>query len=273
MMAFDYNPYAQQSMYGYSSPGYVQPSQGSVQPQGSPDYHVIWKNRIILGNAAAAENPRIMRDIGVTHILNMAAEMPTHFNDPNYPYIYKHIPMRDEETEDISPWLSHMYYFIDEAVESGGRVYVHCHMGVSRGATAVIYYIMIKRDWSFEKTFQYVKQRRPQIAPNFGYACGVLHFVYTGAGPSQNAPVRVPHNIVMDEMLFVARTYINGGISRSVVERAFADNGNHIENTLRSLRSSGGHYQGNGRQMYRNGYGYETPKRRSRSIFDILSGR
>lgn len=49
------------------------------------------------------------------------------------------------------------------------KVLVHCRMGVSRSATAVIAYLMKRFDWSVDKAHQYVKLRRTQICPNRGF--------------------------------------------------------------------------------------------------------
>ncbi len=57
---------------------------------------------------------------------------------------------------------------ISEGLQRGG-VLVHCAAGVSRSASTVIAYIMKKRGWGFNETFNYVKKRRPIICPNYGF--------------------------------------------------------------------------------------------------------
>ena len=43
--------------------------------------------------------------------------------------------------------------FVNEAIESGGTVFVHCHQGVSRSTTMVIAYLMWKERLTFNEAF------------------------------------------------------------------------------------------------------------------------
>ena len=51
--------------------------------------------------------------------------------------------------------------FVNEAIESGGTVFVHCHQGVSRSTTMVIAYLMWKERLTFNEAFAKVKAQRP----------------------------------------------------------------------------------------------------------------
>ena len=42
-------------------------------------------------------------------------------------------------------------------------------MGISRSPSIVISYLMFKNKWNFKKTFNYVKNKRPEIQPNSGF--------------------------------------------------------------------------------------------------------
>ena len=47
------------------------------------------------------------------------------------------------------------------AREDGGRVLVHCHMGVNRGPSAA-YAVLLDRGWDAVEAFEHVTSRRPQ---------------------------------------------------------------------------------------------------------------
>ncbi len=58
------------------------------------------------------------------------------------------------------------YKFISKAIDSGGKVLVHCKMGISRSATVTIAYVMKKYAWSLDKALDVVKTRRTIVKPN-----------------------------------------------------------------------------------------------------------
>ena len=59
--------------------------------------------------------------------------------------------------------------FIEEALRKNEGVYVHCFAGVSRSPTIVAAYLMRYYGFSVNDALQYIKERRPIIAPNDGF--------------------------------------------------------------------------------------------------------
>lgn len=57
----------------------------------------------------------------------------------------------------------------DEIKTKGGRVFVHCHAGISRSATVCIAYLMQHKKVSMTDAYKYVQSRRPIISPNLGF--------------------------------------------------------------------------------------------------------
>ena len=49
------------------------------------------------------------------------------------------------------------------------KVFVHCVAGVSRSSTIVISYLMKINKWTFDKSLQFVQNKRPKIMPNNGF--------------------------------------------------------------------------------------------------------
>eukprot|EP00345_Euplotes_harpa_P004067 CAMPEP_0168331516 /NCGR_PEP_ID=MMETSP0213-20121227/8380_1 /TAXON_ID=151035 /ORGANISM="Euplotes harpa, Strain FSP1.4" /LENGTH=86 /DNA_ID=CAMNT_0008335307 /DNA_START=185 /DNA_END=445 /DNA_ORIENTATION=- len=60
--------------------------------------------------------------------------------------------------------------FIDSALEADEHVLVHCAAGVSRSPTMVIAYLMHKNQWTFEKAFAFVKNKRSCVDPNSAHS-------------------------------------------------------------------------------------------------------
>lgn len=109
----------------------------------------------------------LLKDLGVTHILNVASTVTT--ENIREQFRYKHVPIADLVDVDITVYFDECFAFIDSARNAGGCVLVHCMAGVSRSASIVIAYVMKKGDVDFQEAFDSVKQQRPSIRPNDGF--------------------------------------------------------------------------------------------------------
>ncbi|KAG0347902.1 hypothetical protein BG004_006621 [Podila humilis] len=58
------------------------------------------------------------------------------------------------------------FEYIDRAVAQGGKVLVHCQLGVSRSASLVIAYVMRAQTMGLSEAYDYVKQLSAVISPN-----------------------------------------------------------------------------------------------------------
>ena len=58
---------------------------------------------------------------------------------------------------------------INDAIEHGGNVLVHCYAGISRSTSIVIAYLMKNKKMSFNKALELIKEKRGKIQPNSGF--------------------------------------------------------------------------------------------------------
>ncbi|XP_055857585.1 dual specificity protein phosphatase 13 isoform X1 [Episyrphus balteatus] len=130
---------------------------------------------IYVGDAAAAKNKVYLRLMGITHVLNTAegcryGQVDTgHIYYRDMPTIrYMGFPMMDQPTTDISRYFYVASKFIDNAITSGGKILVHCLVGMSRSATCVLAYLMICRKMTAVEAIRTVRMRR-DIRPNDGF--------------------------------------------------------------------------------------------------------
>lgn len=65
---------------------------------------------------------------------------------------------------------------LDNIKDKGGRVFVHCHAGISRSATVCIAYVMLTRGLSAHEAYQFVKSKRPIISPNLSFMGQLIQF-------------------------------------------------------------------------------------------------
>ncbi len=92
-----------------------------------------------------------------------------------------HVNISDESKADMGAYLENIYQFIDIALKENKKVFVHCQRGVSRSATAIIYYLMRvmfetgdyihidKTGCILNHIIQFVKSKRPIVEPNDGF--------------------------------------------------------------------------------------------------------
>ncbi|GAV74935.1 Gelsolin domain-containing protein/DSPc domain-containing protein [Cephalotus follicularis] len=127
---------------------------------------------IYLGSDAVAKNRAILRQNGITHVLNCVG-----FVSPEYfksDLVYMTLWLQDSPSEDITSVLYDVFDYFEDVREQGGRVLVHCCQGVSRSTSLVIAYLMWREGQSFQDAFQCVKAARGVTNPNMGFACQLL---------------------------------------------------------------------------------------------------
>ncbi|CRK87186.1 CLUMA_CG000992, isoform B [Clunio marinus] len=136
--------------------------------------------RIYIGDAASAKNKQYLRLMGITHVLNTAegsrfGQVDTghgYYRDmpslSNKVFRYMGFPLIDQPSTDISRYFYIASKFIENGINSGGKVLVHCMVGMSRSATCVLAYLMIVRKMSATEAIRTVRMHR-DIHPNEGF--------------------------------------------------------------------------------------------------------
>ncbi|KAG0700963.1 protein-tyrosine phosphatase-like protein [Suillus ampliporus] len=125
---------------------------------------------VFIGNLTAALSTDVRKKFGITHLLSVCTEYSS--VDPNH----LTIPVQDSEYEDLLIHLPQGCSFIQSALDQGGKVLVHCAMGVSRSPTVVCAYLMSTQRLSAHAAIQYVRKRRPKIHPNYGFMKQLITF-------------------------------------------------------------------------------------------------
>jgi len=59
--------------------------------------------------------------------------------------------------------------FIANARKQGGKVYVHCVLGISRSATIIIAYKIFTEKITYQEAYDYLKEKRACINPNMTF--------------------------------------------------------------------------------------------------------
>ncbi|XP_028982751.1 dual specificity protein phosphatase family protein [Betta splendens] len=123
---------------------------------------------LFLGNVAVAQNRRTLHKLGITHVLNAAHAKQGSVGDQSFygnTCVYFGISADDSDHFDLSRYFRVAADFIHKALKSKGKVLVHCIMGVSRSATLVLGYLMLRQRLPLREALRLVVQKRA-IYPN-----------------------------------------------------------------------------------------------------------
>ncbi|KAF1375799.1 hypothetical protein PFLUV_G00223930 [Perca fluviatilis] len=128
----------------------------------------VWPN-LYIGNVAVAQSRKKLHNLGITHVLNAAHSKQGSIGDQSFygnTSVYFGIPAEDSDHFDLSQYFKPAADFIHKALKSeDGKVLVHCIMGVSRSATLVLAFFMLRQRLSLRDALRHVVQKRA-IYPN-----------------------------------------------------------------------------------------------------------
>ncbi|NXF85785.1 DUS26 phosphatase, partial [Eubucco bourcierii] len=124
-----------------------------------------------------AANRRELAQLRITHVLNASHSKwrggAEYYEGTGIHYLG--IEAHDSPSFDMSPYFYPAADFIHQALNEGslcvsppGRILVHCAVGVSRSATLVLAYLMIRHHMPLVEAIKTVKDHRG-IIPNRGF--------------------------------------------------------------------------------------------------------
>uniref|UniRef100_A0A8C4VIU0 Dual specificity protein phosphatase n=1 Tax=Gopherus evgoodei TaxID=1825980 RepID=A0A8C4VIU0_9SAUR len=126
----------------------------------------VWPG-LYLGDQDIAANRRELARLHITHILNASHSKwrggAEYYEGTGIRYLG--IEAHDSPSFDMSPYFHPSADFIHQALR---RILVHCAVGVSRSATLVLAYLMIRHRMTLVEAIKTVKDHRG-IIPNRGF--------------------------------------------------------------------------------------------------------
>jgi len=139
----------------------------------------IWRHpsgcgTIFVGNQTAAENIQMLRQLGITHVVNCtvgSSQIPNFHENKDSGITYFRFPISfwssnvDQSDASVVAFMLPMFTFVEEAVASGGCVLVHCLAGAHRAGTTGCALLMHFADMDVYKAVHTAKQLRPIIEP------------------------------------------------------------------------------------------------------------
>lgn len=120
-------------------------------------------DHLYISGYSSAANRFLLSKLGISHIVNMAYEYRNAFPER---YSYLHIPAKDVLSERLGPWFHEIAVFVADAKANGGRALVHCQLGISRSATAVLACLIINERMKLSDAFRLLKSAKADVEPN-----------------------------------------------------------------------------------------------------------
>ena len=121
--------------------------------------------KIWLGNKIASNHFGNLNKHGIKQILSLVNSSPKTDNDKDYNIKRKVIKISDFPRKNIIKYFGECINFLD----GNEKTLVHCMIGSSRSATIVIAYLMWKQKMKYEDAYNFVKNKRKIVNPNFGF--------------------------------------------------------------------------------------------------------
>ena len=126
-------------------------------------------DNLYISNYETTCNKKALEKNKISHIISCVYSL-----NPRYPedFIYKNIPLLDNENEDILPYIVKCNEFIDDAIKNqGGNVLVHCMYGHSRSVSILAGYLIYlgKGKINVKGALEFIEEKRGKINPNLGY--------------------------------------------------------------------------------------------------------
>ncbi|KAF2441602.1 dual specificity protein phosphatase 12 [Karstenula rhodostoma CBS 690.94] len=123
--------------------------------------------KLYIGGIFTLRRRDALREANITHVLSVL-RMPLD-DDLFSPYNHHVVQVDDVDDENLLEHFPATNRFIQDGLDGGGGVLVHCAMGKSRSATCVIAYLMQKHHISVSEALSQVQQARPIVEPNEGF--------------------------------------------------------------------------------------------------------
>ena len=111
------------------------------------DFNLVYPN-IYVGNYSTSTNYKLLKDLGITHIISVIPSFNPPFEDK---FKYLHIEAYDDETQDMKQYFEISNEFISHCLNEGGKILIHCMAGRSRSITLFLAFLIYIVQGNFNK--------------------------------------------------------------------------------------------------------------------------
>ncbi|KAG0012557.1 Dual specificity protein phosphatase 10 [Podila clonocystis] len=149
---------------------------GTASPYTSEPVCVL--HHLYLGAEHNASDSITLSRLGISHVLNVAVEIAQQNQEETLEkngIRYHHLSWTHHQ-KNLSSEFPEAFDLIEQARSTGGKILVHCQLGVSRSASLVIAYVMKAENKSLTEAYDFVKDRSGVISPNMSLMYQLAEF-------------------------------------------------------------------------------------------------
>ncbi|CAM9419843.1 unnamed protein product [Ectocarpus fasciculatus] len=121
---------------------------------------------ICIGAREDAKNLEALKELGVTHILNCAKQLPS--SHPRE-FVHARLELADTSEQELAPFQKAGVSFLRQVEGCGGRALVHCIAGCSRSVSIVLLHLMEGHRIRLKLAYEHVRSYRMVAQPNEGF--------------------------------------------------------------------------------------------------------
>jgi len=130
--------------------------------------------QVLVGNMAAAAHTDILVASGVTNVVNCTKNQITRKFKSDDRLIYMRFDIcfwktelgNHPNNEELVQFFAPAFAFIDDAIEKGNKVLIHCVAGAHRAGTMGLIYLIHRGECnSFDDALRYIIIKRPCVKP------------------------------------------------------------------------------------------------------------
>ena len=134
---------------------------------------------LYIGNDYNSKDVPLLRELGITHVINAVdgtiGGSPIRLQLYEGHMKYLNFLAQDRRFYNIFRHLETVQDFIDDARQSGGRVFIHCTLGVNRSGALAAAYIMLHTGRGPIAVVEEMKRKRGCVLTNPGFQEQLIH--------------------------------------------------------------------------------------------------
>jgi len=130
---------------------------------------------LFISDAVAAQDAAQLYALGITMVVKAFSEDPRNGPYRRVPHVqYRVVPADDRPDYNMLEWMLPIAQVIEDELHRGGRVLVHCHMGISRSATLLAAFMVIYGRMTAKQAIEHLRAARPIVRPNAGFCAQLV---------------------------------------------------------------------------------------------------
>lgn len=128
---------------------------------------------LFLGSESKVCNGVWLKKYNIKTVVNATDDLMCEYKSPIKFYMWN---MQDRPSENIIPFLEKTAKIIDFSLSKKEGILIHCHMGISRSASLVWYWLSTRKyNGDYKAALNYLRIKRWIVNPNSGFKKQVIN--------------------------------------------------------------------------------------------------